>query len=116
MFWEKRAEPIRQRTIAYKYDSFFKPHNEWRAGKTKSDIIDEINNKLQNTGVTNGFTQPIINRINMLSTGIRTDVGVKIYGPFRYHRSFGTKKKMALKGLWRKNCQHNFGIYFKQTW
>jgi Cu(I)/Ag(I) efflux system membrane protein CusA/SilA len=41
-----------------------KPHNEWRAGKT--DIIDEINNKLQIPGVTNGFTQPIINRINML--------------------------------------------------
>jgi Cu(I)/Ag(I) efflux system membrane protein CusA/SilA len=57
-----------------------KPQNEWRAGKTKSDIIDEINNKLQIPGVTNGFTQPIINRINMLSTGIRTDVGVKIYG------------------------------------
>jgi Cu(I)/Ag(I) efflux system membrane protein CusA/SilA len=56
-----------------------KPHNEWRAGKTKSDIIDEINNKLQIPGVTNGFTQPI-NRINMLSTGIRTDVGVKFMG------------------------------------
>jgi Cu(I)/Ag(I) efflux system membrane protein CusA/SilA len=48
--------------------------------KTKNDIITEINNKLQIPGVTNGFTQPIINRINMLSTGIRTDVGIKIYG------------------------------------
>lgn len=57
-----------------------KPHNEWRDGKTKNDIITEINNKLQIPGVTNGFTQPIINRINMLSTGIRTDVGIKIYG------------------------------------
>lgn len=57
-----------------------KPQNEWRDGKTKSDIITEINNKLQIPGVTNGFTQPIINRINMLSTGIRTDVGIKIYG------------------------------------
>ncbi|EIA09462.1 cobalt-zinc-cadmium resistance protein CzcA [Flavobacterium frigoris PS1] len=57
-----------------------KPHNEWRDGKTKGDIITEINNKLQIPGVTNGFTQPIINRINMLSTGIRTDVGIKIYG------------------------------------
>jgi Cu(I)/Ag(I) efflux system membrane protein CusA/SilA len=57
-----------------------KPHNEWREGKTKSDIITEINNKLQIPGVTNGFTQPIINRVNMLSTGIRTDVGIKIYG------------------------------------
>lgn len=57
-----------------------KPHSEWRAGKTKNDIVNEINNKLQIPGVTNGFTQPIINRINMLSTGIRTDVGIKIYG------------------------------------
>ncbi|MGG7034962.1 MAG: efflux RND transporter permease subunit [Flavobacterium sp.] len=57
-----------------------KPQKEWREGKTKNDIINEINNKLQIPGVTNGFTQPIINRINMLSTGIRTDVGVKIYG------------------------------------
>ncbi|MDI1235102.1 MAG: efflux RND transporter permease subunit [bacterium] len=57
-----------------------KPQNEWKKGKTKEDIVNEINNKLQIPGVTNGFTQPIINRINMLSTGIRTDVGVKIYG------------------------------------
>jgi len=57
-----------------------KPEAEWREGKTKNDIITEINNKLQIPGVTNGFTQPIINRINMLSTGIRTDVGIKIYG------------------------------------
>jgi Cu(I)/Ag(I) efflux system membrane protein CusA/SilA len=57
-----------------------KPQSEWRAGLTKDDIVTEINNKLQIPGVTNGFTQPIINRINMLSTGIRTDVGVKIFG------------------------------------
>ena len=57
-----------------------KPQAEWRDDKNKNDIITEINNKLQIPGVTNGFTQPIINRINMLSTGIRTDVGIKIYG------------------------------------
>src|ERR1035437_7183199 len=57
-----------------------KPKSEWRAGKTKEDIINELNAKLQIPGVTNGWTQPIINRINMLSTGIRTDVGVKVYG------------------------------------
>src|SRR3954469_9001618 len=57
-----------------------KPKSEWRAGITKNDIINELNNKLQIPGVTNGWTQPIINRINMLSTGIRTDVGVKVYG------------------------------------
>lgn len=58
-----------------------KPHHQWRTDKTKNDIIAEINTKLQIPGVTNGFTQPIINRINMLAAGIRTDVGVKIYGP-----------------------------------
>jgi Cu(I)/Ag(I) efflux system membrane protein CusA/SilA len=57
-----------------------KPQAEWRAGITRNDIINELNSKLQIPGVTNGWTQPIINRINMLSTGIRTDVGVKVYG------------------------------------
>ena len=57
-----------------------KPQAEWRDGMTKNDIINELNSKLQIPGVINGWTQPIINRINMLSTGIRTDVGVKIYG------------------------------------
>ena len=57
-----------------------KPRKEWRNGMTKRDIINELNSKLQIPGVTNGWTQPIINRINMLSTGIRTDVGVKVYG------------------------------------
>lgn len=57
-----------------------KPQSEWRPGMTKDRIIDELNNKLQIPGVINGWTQPIINRINMLSTGIRTDVGLKVYG------------------------------------
>lgn len=57
-----------------------KPKSEWREGLTKDGIINELNAKLQIPGVTNGWTQPIINRINMLSTGIRTDVGVKVYG------------------------------------
>lgn len=57
-----------------------KPQSQWREGMTKNDIIDQLNARLQIPGVVNGWTQPIINRINMLSTGIRTDVGVKIYG------------------------------------
>ena len=57
-----------------------KPKSEWRPGLTKKDLINELDQKLQIPGVVNGWTQPIINRINMLSTGIRTDVGVKVYG------------------------------------
>ncbi|RJP70276.1 MAG: efflux RND transporter permease subunit [Ignavibacteriales bacterium] len=58
-----------------------KPKDEWRPGITKQDIISELDAKLQIPGVQNGWTQPIINRINMLATGVRTDIGFKIFGP-----------------------------------
>lgn len=57
-----------------------KPKAQWRKGMTREKLIAELNARVQIPGVTNGWTQPIINRINMLSTGIRTDVGIKIYG------------------------------------
>ncbi|MCU0427235.1 MAG: CusA/CzcA family heavy metal efflux RND transporter [Candidatus Kapabacteria bacterium] len=57
-----------------------KPRHLWREGITKKDIIAELDKKLQIPGVRNGWTQPIVNRINMLSTGVRTDIGLKIYG------------------------------------
>jgi Cu(I)/Ag(I) efflux system membrane protein CusA/SilA len=57
-----------------------KPKNEWPHGITKEDIINNLDQKLKIPGITNGWTQPIINRINMLNTGIRTDVGLKIFG------------------------------------
>ena len=57
-----------------------KPKSEWREGITKSEIINELDAKLRIPGVVNGWTQPIINRINMLATGVRTDVGVKVFG------------------------------------
>jgi len=57
-----------------------KPKDKWRPGMTQDKLVAELNEKLKIPGVTNGWTQPIINRINMLNTGIRTDVGVKIFG------------------------------------
>jgi Cu(I)/Ag(I) efflux system membrane protein CusA/SilA len=77
-----------------------KPKSEWRAGKTKNDIINELNAKLQIPGVINGWTQPIINRINMLSTGIRTDVGIKVYGQnLDTINSFAQKIREHLDGI-----------------
>lgn len=77
-----------------------KPRNEWRAGVTKEEIINELNSKLQIPGITNGWTQPIINRINMLSTGIRTDVGVKVYGQnLDTINVFAQKVRTALQGI-----------------
>jgi Cu(I)/Ag(I) efflux system membrane protein CusA/SilA len=67
---------------------------------SKNDIINELNAKLQIPGVTNGWTQPIINRINMLSTGIRTDVGVKVYGQnLDTIYAFSEKLKKELEGI-----------------
>ena len=77
-----------------------KPKNEWRPGMTKEGIINELNSKLQIPGVTNGWTQPIINRINMLSTGVRTDVGLKIYGQnLDTIYAFAQNVKTSLEGV-----------------
>ena len=77
-----------------------KPKSEWREGMTKDGIINELNSKMQIPGVTNGWTQPIINRINMLSTGIRTDVGLKVYGQnLDSIYAFAQKIKKQLEGI-----------------
>ena len=77
-----------------------KPKSEWRTGFTKNDIISELDSKLQIPGVVNGWTQPIVNRINMLATGIRTDVGVKVYGQHLDSiYSFSEKVKASLSGI-----------------
>ena len=53
-----------------------------RQSGPKGDLVDdEMGRVLQVPGWTNIFTQPIINRIEMLSTGVRTDIGVKVFGP-----------------------------------
>ncbi|MBI3787525.1 MAG: efflux RND transporter permease subunit, partial [Ignavibacteriales bacterium] len=69
-----------------------KPKDQWRHGITKNDIISELDAKLQIPGVRNGWTQPIINRINMLATGVRTDLGVKIFG-----KDLDTLEQLAIK-------------------
>jgi len=58
----------------------FKPKDQWPEGLTKDDILQRLDAKLRMPGVTNIWTQPIRNRIDMLSTGIRTQVGVKVFG------------------------------------
>jgi copper/silver efflux system protein len=57
-----------------------KPQEQWRAGLTREKLIAEMDEALRMPGVTNIWTQPIINRIDMLSTGIRSQVGVKVFG------------------------------------
>src|SRR4051794_32804937 len=57
-----------------------KPKSEWRPGVTLASLKAEMDKALQFPGVSNAWTQPIRARIDMLSTGIRTPVGVKVYG------------------------------------
>ena len=58
-----------------------KPETEWRAGVTVDSLIAEMDAALRMPGVSNAWTMPIKARTDMLSTGIRTPVGVKVYGP-----------------------------------
>jgi Cu(I)/Ag(I) efflux system membrane protein CusA/SilA len=58
-----------------------KPQTEWRPGVTVDSLIAEMDRALQLPGVSNAWTMPIKARIDMLSTGIRTPVGIKVFGP-----------------------------------
>ncbi|MDA0328095.1 MAG: CusA/CzcA family heavy metal efflux RND transporter [Gemmatimonadetes bacterium] len=58
-----------------------KPQGEWRPGVTSASLLAEMDAELRMAGVTNSWTMPIKGRIDMLATGIRTPVGVKIFGP-----------------------------------
>ncbi len=58
-----------------------KPESEWREGMTVDKLKNEMNDALSIPGVANSFTMPIKARIDMLATGIRTPVGVKVLGP-----------------------------------
>ncbi len=57
-----------------------KPESEWRTGMTIDKLIAELDQALQFPGVSNAWTMPIKARIDMLSTGIRTPIGIKVFG------------------------------------
>ena len=59
----------------------FKPRSQWRAGMTTQKLIDELDARVKVPGLSNVWVPPIRNRLDMLSTGIKTPVGVKISGP-----------------------------------
>ena len=58
-----------------------RPESEWRPGMTAQKLIEELDQAIQFPGLTNAWTMPIKTRIDMLSTGIKTPVGIKISGP-----------------------------------
>ncbi len=58
-----------------------KPQSEWRPGMTMDKLVAEMDRALQLPGVSNAWTMPTRARIDMLATGIRTPVGIKVFGP-----------------------------------
>ncbi len=58
-----------------------KPESEWRPGMTPKKLVNELDAAIHFPGVTNAWTMPIKTRIDMLSTGIKTPVGIKVAGP-----------------------------------
>ena len=57
-----------------------KPESEWRAGMTMDKLIAELDKAMQFPGISNAWTMPIKARTDMLSTGIRTPIGIKVFG------------------------------------
>jgi Cu(I)/Ag(I) efflux system membrane protein CusA/SilA len=77
-----------------------KPKERWRPGLTYEGLIEEMDKALQFPGVTNAWTMPIKARIDMLTTGVRTPVGIKIFGPdLNRIEEIGKSIEMAAKDV-----------------
>jgi Cu(I)/Ag(I) efflux system membrane protein CusA/SilA len=78
----------------------FKPQSQWPSGKTQDQLIDEMNAALTIPGLSNLWVQPIRNRIDMLSTGIKSPVGIKIAGPdLKVIERIGERVEAAVKAV-----------------
>src|SRR3989337_455191 len=77
-----------------------KPREQWRAGLTLEQLQAEMDAALQFPGFPNVWTQPIRNRLDMLLTGIKTPVGIKVFGPdLAVIQRVGQDIEQALKGV-----------------
>jgi len=77
-----------------------KDPSEWRPGLTKDELVAEMDRAIQFPGLTNAWTMPIKTRIDMLSTGIKTPVGIKIAGPdLRQLERLGKEVEAVVKEL-----------------
>ncbi len=75
-----------------------KPERQWRRGMTPEKLVEELDRAVRVPGVSNAWTMPIKGRIDMLTTGIRTPVGIKIFGPdLSVIQSVGREIETAVK-------------------
>jgi len=84
------------------YDTtiMLKPREQWRPGMTYEKLIHDMDEKLQFPGLTNTWTMPVENRLDMELTGIKTAVGIKIQGPDLAHiEDIGARMQQVLAGM-----------------
>ncbi|MGA2571148.1 MAG: CusA/CzcA family heavy metal efflux RND transporter [Terracidiphilus sp.] len=84
------------------YDTtiMLKPRDQWRPGMTYEKLIHDMDEKLQFPGLTNTWTMPVENRLDMELTGIKTAVGIKIQGPDLAHiEDIGARIQQILSGM-----------------
>ena len=84
----------------YETTIVLKSEGEWRSGMTTERLVSEMDRAVRLPGVTNAWTMPIKNRIDMLATGVRTPVGVKVYGPnLDTLQALGLRVERILQGV-----------------
>lgn len=77
-----------------------RPESEWRPGLTYDALVDSMDAAVKLPGITNAWTMPIKARIDMLATGIRTPVGIKIFGPdLQVLENIGKEVEQAVQGV-----------------
>jgi Cu(I)/Ag(I) efflux system membrane protein CusA/SilA len=84
------------------YDTtiMLKPRDQWRPGMTYEKLIHDMDEKLQFPGLTNTWTMPVENRLDMELTGIKTAVGIKIQGPDLAHiEDIGARMQQILASM-----------------
>ena len=84
----------------YETTVVLKPHARWRPGMTTERLVSEMDRAVRLPGVTNAWTMPIKNRIDMLATGVRTPIGIKVYGPnLDTLQQLGVEVERIVKGV-----------------
>ncbi len=77
-----------------------KPPSQWPRKKSMEQLIEEMDAKLRFPGIPNIWTMPIKNRIDMLSTGVRTPIGIKVFGPdIKRIEEIGSRIEQAIRGV-----------------
>lgn len=97
-----------------------KPEDQWRPGMTPDQLENELNQALQIPGLANSWTMPIKGRLDMLYTGIRTPLGIKIYGSDLLEiQRIGSQLKHALRdipgtrNIFTEHTAAGYYVYFK---